>query len=207
MTTLTAQMKERFEADYARSMRFPERLLTSFEKEFGPSVVDIAEHIIPQKKRAGWLVAEQEDGRTKAYGEKLYFEITLLEQMKDNFGDSVTKVLRQTVEKDETKAWQTIVANEASNTLDDFMRILWGPLPLLGFETQIEKKGDAVFAQCTRCPIHDASKSLGGSDWLYELACARDFHNTVAFNPEIVLTRKKTLMQGDEQCEFVYTMK
>lgn len=207
MTELTARLKEKFEKDYVRSMEFPGQLLASFEKEFGPSVMDRAERIIPKEKRAGWLSAKQEDERTAAYGEKLYFEITLLEQLKSEFGDRVTDILKHTVEQDETDAWQTIAANEESHTLDDFIRVLWEPLPLLGFEISVEKKDAAVYGFCTRCPIYEASKLLGGSEWLYELACARDFYNTPAFNPEIVLKREKTLMQGHDRCEFIYSMK
>ncbi|GEM_PF-1692411 len=207
MSVFTEQMKEKFDEGYARSMRFPGLLLTSFENEFGSSVLEKAESIVPKEKRSGWLAAEQEQERTAAYGEKLYFEITLLEQLRSEFGDSVMDVLRKTVAQDETDAWQTIAENESSHTLDDFIRLLWEPLPYLGFETQIEKKETAIHAFCFRCPIHEASKLLGGSDWLYELACGRDFHNTAAFNPEITLTREKTLMQGDEHCEFIYDMK
>lgn len=48
-------------------------------------------------------------------------------------------------------------------------------------------------------------RELGAPDLGYALNCSSDFDYARCFNPKLKLTRTKTLMQGDDCCEFIYT--
>jgi len=54
----------------------------------------------------------------------------------------------------------------------------------------------------TRCAYAEMYEELGMADLGYELSCGRDFAMIKGFNPQMKLTRTKTVMQGDECCDF-----
>ena len=54
----------------------------------------------------------------------------------------------------------------------------------------------------TRCAYAEMYQELGLADLGYELSCGRDFAMIKGFNPRMRLTRTKTIMQGDECCDF-----
>lgn len=56
----------------------------------------------------------------------------------------------------------------------------------------------------TRCDYIKMFDELGLRDLGYLLACGRDFAMVEGFNPRMKLTRNKTIMQGDDLCDFCY---
>ena len=42
------------------------------------------------------------------------------------------------------------------------------------------------------------------SELSYFMTCYTDFENTKNLNPDFILTRSKTLMMGDDYCDFCY---
>jgi hypothetical protein len=53
-----------------------------------------------------------------------------------------------------------------------------------------------------KCKWHEVMKKLNDPDFTYAVACHYDFEATKNTNPAFTLTRTKTLMQGDECCDF-----
>lgn len=56
-----------------------------------------------------------------------------------------------------------------------------------------------------KCHWAETFRELGAADLGYALNCSSDFAYARCFNPKLRLERSKTLMQGDDCCEFVYT--
>ncbi|MCU0861130.1 MAG: L-2-amino-thiazoline-4-carboxylic acid hydrolase [Methanomassiliicoccales archaeon] len=66
--------------------------------------------------------------------------------------------------------------------------------------------GDGRFVYVMReCMWARTFRELGAADLGYALNCSSDFASARCFNPKLRLTRSKTLMMGDDCCEFVYT--
>ena len=56
----------------------------------------------------------------------------------------------------------------------------------------------------TKCKWYEVMKELNDSDLSYAVACHYDFEATRNMNPKFELTRIRTLMKGDDCCDFCY---
>jgi L-2-amino-thiazoline-4-carboxylic acid hydrolase len=59
----------------------------------------------------------------------------------------------------------------------------------------------------TRCRYTELYRELGILNWGFHLSCNRDFAFVEGFNPDIVLTRTQTIMEGGNYCDFRYRLK
>jgi hypothetical protein len=57
----------------------------------------------------------------------------------------------------------------------------------------------------TECIWAETLKALNAADLGNLMMCQTDFSSAKAYNPKITLTRTKTIMNGDECCDFTYT--
>jgi hypothetical protein len=103
--------------------------------------------------------------------------------------------------------WEGNGRKQPSTTLDDFIRLMWGPLPEAGFTVEIEHQTDGIQIHCTRCPLADTGNNNGAAFWFYHLVCSGDPHAAAGFNPKIGFRRTQTLMQGHPCCDHFYFMK
>lgn len=71
----------------------------------------------------------------------------------------------------------------------------------------LEESDTRRYVNVTRCAYVDMYKELGLSDLGYLLSCGRDFEMFKGFNPKMKLVRTKTIMQGDDHCDFRTTLK
>jgi len=135
-------------------------------------------------------------------------KIEIFNALQSRFGEGIAEVI-EIAECDRAKAeWRNIAAANSSGSLDDLDRLLWQPLKSMGFEYTLERGDNYLKYNCTKCPIFEMAKKLpGGSRWMYHHTCRADFAIAEGFNPSIELTRKKTLMRGDECCDHLYVMK
>jgi len=87
---------------------------------------------------------------------------------------------------------------ELSNNFRDFSK-RWHDL-----EAILEIKNDEKMVyKITKCRWAEDLKFID-SKIGYTIMCHQDFERTKNFNPDFVLTRKHTLMEGDEYCDFCY---
>lgn len=68
----------------------------------------------------------------------------------------------------------------------------------------LEKTETTYFFNVTRCPYHDTYRELGLEEWGVGLSCCRDQPHARGFNDRLRLDRTKTLMEGDDHCDFRY---
>jgi predicted ArsR family transcriptional regulator len=130
----------------------------------------------------------------------------LLNDLADRFGEAeVSAVLDAVIAANCRRDWERIGKESGDNSLDAFIRQLWGPLKDAGFEYAMEKTGRVTKFCVTRCPMYDLAKSLGAEKWFYHLVCLTDEHTVTGFNPRIKFSRTRTLMQGNPDCDHCYT--
>jgi len=66
----------------------------------------------------------------------------------------------------------------------------------------VEITDTEIATNITRCRYADMYKEHGMEEFGYLLSCGRDFAMVAGFNPKIKLTRTKTIMEGDDICDF-----
>lgn len=72
-------------------------------------------------------------------------------------------------------------------------------------DTEIVKEGEKEFLMnITRCKYVDMYEEAGLSELGVLLSCNRDFAMAEGFNPKMKLTRAKTIMEGDDLCDFCF---
>jgi len=135
-------------------------------------------------------------------------KIAALDAAAEQFGRERVFALLARICGDETRTYWAGLVHEEGSSLDDFMRLLWGPLPEIGFEFSREQLENGVQLCCTTCPQHQLAVDMGGSaaDWLYHLVCATDPYAAEAVEPPVRFRRTKTLMQGDDCCDHAYVV-
>ena len=69
-----------------------------------------------------------------------------------------------------------------------------------------EKAADdcTLYQTIKRCAYVDMYERIGMKDMGYTLSCMRDEYFYQGFNPEMVMTRSKTLMTGGDCCDFCF---
>jgi hypothetical protein len=152
---------------------------------------DVGEKKLFSELSPGWLAAAPG-------GEK----IAVLEAASDRFGRERVFALIGRLCATETTAWWKHLATTEGDSPDTFIRLLWDPLPEMGFEFTKEQIGERLCFRCTRCPQVELAEKLNARDWLYAMVCATDPHAAAAFG--IPFERTKTLMQGDGYCNHTY---
>lgn len=186
-----------------QSIMFTGKLIAQMEKEFGPSVIELSNGIVPQDQRQTWLDITAENA-VDTYIKNMQFTVNLLETLKKEHGQRVAEITSELMSQEEQIRWCAVAKQEQDHSIEQFIRLVWEPLIPLGFKFTKEKRADGTQLHCTACPIHELSKVIGGAEWLTLLECNKDLHNVQGFNPKIGFTRTKTLMKGDSHCNHFY---
>ncbi len=75
-------------------------------------------------------------------------------------------------------------------------------------EVSIREDSDTILAfDVTRCDFADLYRELGFGDIGTLISCDRDAAFLDGFDPELELVRQKTLMEGEDLCDFCYRKK
>jgi len=72
---------------------------------------------------------------------------------------------------------------------------------------KISNESESVTYKVTECIWADKMKELSASDLGQLTMCDIDFLTASVYHPKIKLIRKKTLMNGDDCCDFTYVWK
>ena len=160
------------------------------EHDFGADELELFGSLAP-----AWLAA--------AAGEE---KIAVLDGAADQFGRECVLALIEMICAKETGAYWSELVRAEGGSIDTLVRLLWEPLPGLGFQLSSEQRPDCLQYCVTRCPHATLAAEIGGSaaDWLFALVCAGDPHVAAAFDPPIRFERTKTLMQGGDCCDHAY---
>ena len=96
------------------------------------------------------------------------------------------------------------------NEFEDFIKVYKKQLDSDLFKNtlsyEMKEESDKVFKfDVNRCIRADIFKEFDAQDIGYEVACQPDFEVLPVFHPNLRLKRTKTLMEGDDCCNFEYT--
>jgi predicted ArsR family transcriptional regulator len=133
-------------------------------------------------------------------------KIAALDATAEQYGRNRVLALLERICGDETRSYWAGLVREEGSSLDDFIRLLWGPLPELGFEFSREQHENGIQFCVTTCPQHQLAVDTGGStaSWLLRMVCATDPFAAESIDPPVRFRRTKTLMQGDDCCDHAY---
>ena len=70
----------------------------------------------------------------------------------------------------------------------------------------LEKTATTYFFNVLRCPYYEKYKELGLESCGVAFSCCRDEPFARGFNPKLKLKRSKTIMEGNELCDFRYSL-
>ncbi|MEM7124649.1 MAG: L-2-amino-thiazoline-4-carboxylic acid hydrolase [Pseudomonadota bacterium] len=74
-------------------------------------------------------------------------------------------------------------------------------------ETEVVEHTDTTYAyKVNRCRYAEMYRDMGMADIGFLLSCNRDGTFCEGYDPNLKLTRKQTLMQGDDHCDFHYRL-
>ncbi|HUI21803.1 MAG TPA: L-2-amino-thiazoline-4-carboxylic acid hydrolase [Methylocella sp.] len=99
------------------------------------------------------------------------------------------------------------VASESPSDLLAYAEILalWQQDGALTIDLKVKEK-DRLEFDVTRCRYAEMYRELGMADLGRVLSCNRDGAFCAGFDPEIRLTRTKTIMEGAGSCDFRYAL-
>lgn len=132
---------------------------------------------------------------------KLYIKntVTIIEKFKELYGDKVIELLKEFNANDSLKRGENISANSDSS-LDDFLKIFGTG------GTVVRKSESEAFIRSSGCLVAQVARELGVENIMYCLHCYGDPYYAKGINPNISCKHNKTLMQGDDCCEYLITI-
>ena len=134
--------------------------------------------------------------------------VGLVREMEREIGrEEAHRILAQTAERLTVEGIRRAVEKEPVNSFRDFVegRKRRGPISTHGTsEETIEETDDRLVFNMTECLWAKTWRELGAPDIGYLWNCRPDFALVRAMHPSLRLRRSKTLMQGDDRCDFTY---
>lgn len=133
----------------------------------------------------------------------------LIRAFSAEFGEDRTREVVRRVMRGLALEAGRAAAAEFGSGLDSFKKNCvgaWQEGGALASETR-EDSDDTLRFDVTRCDFANVYRELGFGDIGALVSCERDVPFTEGFDPAIEFTRSKTLMAGDDRCDFCYKVK
>lgn len=132
---------------------------------------------------------------------------SLIKGFADEFGEEKAKeVAKRIIEQDAVKSGSDLAEKFGGNSLSDLLEIVkkhWAKDGTMEIEN-IELGKDHLNFDVTKCGYAEVYEKLGLKDLGLLMSCCRDFPFMDGFNPAYKLVRTKTIMEGDDCCDFRY---
>lgn len=134
----------------------------------------------------------------------------LINGFSKEFGKEKTLALtKEIICKDAILSGKTLAEKYSGNSLGDLLKIVkevWAEDGTMEIRN-IRLNGNSLKFDVTRCGYAEMYERLGIRELGSLLSCCRDFAFMDGFNPELKLIRSKTIMDGDDICDFCYKLK
>ncbi len=132
----------------------------------------------------------------------------MLEALGCQFGrGQVLEVMRRTIVEIAEQQGAELAALMGGNSLEKFVQSLQFWTMDNALEIEVLEQSDQVLSfNVTRCRYAELYEALGIREFGLTLSCARDFSLIHGFNPEVLLERTQTIMEGASHCDFRYRM-
>jgi len=114
-------------------------------------------------------------------------------------------ILREINQQEAFQRGQSMRKSDSQNGIDELVDEVatWGEGGVWEMEV-LERTPTTYFFNVTRCPYYEKYRELGLEEFGVEFSCCRDEPFARGFNPRLILMRTKTIMEGDDHCDFQY---
>ncbi len=133
----------------------------------------------------------------------------LIKGFAEEFGTAKTHALaKQIICKDAVSSGAILAEKYLGNSLKELLKIVedvWAKDGTLEIKNLSLSETSLQF-DVTRCEYAEMYDKLGIKELGSLLSCCRDYAFVNGFNPQIQLVRTKTIMDGDDICDFSYKM-
>ena len=134
----------------------------------------------------------------------------LIEGFAKEFGTDKTYALaKEIICKDAFLSGETLAGKYSGNSLNDLLKVVkevWAKDGTLEIKNLNLSENSLKF-DVTRCGYAEMYERLGIKKLGVLLSCCRDFAFVDGFNPELRIVRTKTIMEGNDICDFCYVLK
>ncbi len=134
----------------------------------------------------------------------------LIKGYADEIGEEKAHAIaRMVITEDAIDSGRNLAQKFSGNSLKELRRVIeevWAKDNTMEISNLLEDKNSLNF-DVTHCGYAEMYKRLGISELGELLSCSRDFVFMEGFNPDIKLTRTKTIMEGADICDFRYDKK
>jgi len=131
----------------------------------------------------------------------------LIKGFVEKFGTEKThSVAEKIIYKDAVSSGKKLSEKYSGNSLNELLKILeevWARDDTMEIKN-LHLGPTRLQFDVTRCGYAEMYECLGVKEIGSLLSCCRDFAFLDGFNPEIQLVRSKTIMEGDDICDFCY---
>lgn len=132
-----------------------------------------------------------------------------IEACRERFGEDATRdLVAATIRRlavDDGAKWRETYGRSISS-LKKVAENVWAGAGSLDVDF-IGESHDHLDFNVTGCRYADFYKDLGLAELGYQLHCNRDHAMVAGFNPDIELTRTRTIMEGGSHCDFRFRKK
>ena len=138
------------------------------------------------------------------------FMLKVVRPFREKYGkEEVHKLVEKVSEEEGTNMAKRVIAKTPISNFEDFKKIIKGILDtqfkrIVTYETT-ENTDKKITFKINECLYAKVYNDLNESEFGYCRGCHGDFAMAKAFHPKVTLTRKNTLMQGDDHCDICYT--
>ena len=134
----------------------------------------------------------------------------LIKGFAKEFGTEETYALaHKIICKDAAFSGKTLAEKYSGNSLNELLKVVqevWAKDGTMDIK-HLSLGQTSLQFDVTRCGYAEMYERLGIRELGVILSCSRDFAFMDGFNPQIELVRTKTIMEGDNICDFCYKRK
>ena len=132
----------------------------------------------------------------------------LIKAFAREFGEEKTlKIAEEVIRSLARESGAQLAKNIGGNSLEHFIKAMEVYARGDAHDTEVVGRSETQYSMnIKRCKYVDMYKEIGMGDLGYLLSCGRDFPMVEGFNPRMKLTRAKTIQEGDDVCNFCFTV-
>lgn len=123
--------------------------------------------------------------------------------------EKTLKIISKIIQKDAMDSGRLLAGKFQGNGMSELAKIvreIWCDEGAMAIDVVKENENEFHF-NVTKCRYAEVYEKLGVRELGKCLSCDRDFSFNDGFNPEIILERTQTIMEGADHCDFRYFKK
>jgi hypothetical protein len=132
---------------------------------------------------------------------------SLIRGFADEIGyDKAVGIAKEVIREDAILSGKTLAEEYSGNSMAELSKIakeVWAKDDALEIK-MIKETEKELFFDVSYCGYVEIYEKLGVKKLGCILSCLRDYYFLEGFNPRITLKRTKTIMEGDDYCNFRY---